>query len=246
MFNRQDRRTTTTILALCGVIALAGCAQTRPKPTSVRNPELPDYKVENQRIAAPIDLYIEPRILALSHEVTPHSDKKTYRPIPMLVGPALERALMGVTRQHFSHMKQVTEYGGTPVLIYELLTYKPVVEVKPGVLSTHLNVSARLALQLTINAASGETLYSTTAIGTSHVSDTKIAAGDGLKDAPAMVEAVTRDAIIDAMYEISKIFGNDADRLASNVKASEVNPTYQAETFNDVVMYLKTRTQDPT
>lgn len=231
-------------LGLFGAAILAlfvvGCVATVPQTAQVENAELPDYKVGNHRVEEAIDLYIEPRIRTLRRNVTPRSEKEEFNPIPVVVGPSLELALIGLTRQHFTHVTPVDAPEGRPTLSYRLLTYKPVVAVVPGFFTTRLNVSARLALQFSIHSSAGEELFTATAIGTSHVSDTEISAGDGLKDGPRLLAVATRDAIIDAMYNISSIFGNSSGTIHDEVLRSETNPGVAIETMDDVVMYLRT------
>lgn len=228
------------ILLMAIVALVSGCTATVPDTARVQQAELPDYKVGNHRVEEAIDLYIEPRIQNLRLSVTPKSETKVYNPIPVLVGPSLERALLAMSRQHFSNITTVTEPGGNPTLRYKLLTYKPVVSVVPGIVTKRLNISARLALQVSIHAANGEQLFSTTAIGTSHVSDTKLAAGSGLKDGPRLLEVATRDAIIDAMYDISSIFGNSSSEISDGVRVSATSPNAAVETMDDVILHLRT------
>jgi hypothetical protein len=213
---------------------------TEPETARVRDAELPDYKVGSHRVEQPIDLYIEPRIRDLRQNVTPRSDDEEFAPIPVVVGPVLETALVSLTRQHFSKVTPVPAPEGRPTLSYKLLTFRPVVSVVPGFFTTRLNVSTRLALQVSIDSAAGEQLFSTTAIGTSHVSDTEISAGDGLKDGPRLLEVATRDAITDALYHISGIFGNSSGTIHDDVRASEVDPGMAVETMEDVVLRLRT------
>jgi len=231
-------------LRLIGLMAImfvvGACTHTVPQTAQVQNAELPDYKVGNHRVEEAIDLYIEPRIRTLRQSVTPRSEKEEFSPIPVVVGPSLEVALLGLTRQHFSNVTPVAAPDGKPTLSYRLLTYRPVVAVVPGFFTTRLNVSARLALQVSIHSAAGEQLFSTTAIGTSHVSDTEISAGDGLKDGPRLLEVATRDAIIDAMYDISSVLGNSSGAIRNEVLSSETDPGIAIETMDDVVMYLRT------
>lgn len=240
---RNARRLRPLALAIVTVFVL-GCAATVPDTARVQDAELPNYKVGSHRIEEAIDLHIEPRIQNLRLNVTPRSETEVFHPIPVVIGPALEKALLSMTRQHFSKITTIPEPGGKPTLSYKLLTYKPVVSVVPGIISTRLNVSARLALQVSIHAANGEELFSTTAIGTSHVSDTTIAAGDGLKDAPRLVEVATRDAIIDTMYDISSIFGNSSGAISDGVRISQTNPDIGVETIDDVVLHLRTRQEE--
>lgn len=237
------RRLRLTFLAITTGF-IFGCAATVPDTARVRDADLPNYKVGSHRVEDAIDLHIEPRIRNLRLSVTPRSETEAYNPISVIVGPALEKALLSMTRQHFSKITTVPEPDGRPTLSYKLLTYKPDVSVVPGLLSTRLNVSARLALQVSIHSATGEQLFSTTAIGTSHVSDTKLAAGDGLKDGARLLEVATRDAIIDAMYDISSIFGNSNDAIRNEVRASETDPDYGIETIDDVVLRLRTRREE--
>jgi len=229
-----------TSLAIVTVFFL-GCTATVPKTARVQDAEIPSYKVGSHRVEEPVDLYIEPQIRNLHASVKPRSENDVFRPIPVIVGPALEKALLSMTRQHFSKITPVENPEDRPTLTYKLLTYRPVVSVVPGVISTRLHVSARLALQVTIDSANGEQLFSTTAIGTSHVSDTKLAAGDGLKDAPGLLAVATRDAIIDAMYDISSIFGNSNDMILAEVLASQIDPEFAVEKIDDVVLNLRTR-----
>jgi len=234
-------------LALLAIVTpfVFGCAATVPETARVQDVELPNYKVGGHRVEEAIDLYIEPRIQNLQLNVTPRSENEVFNPIPVVVGPALEKALLAMTRQHFSKITTIPEPEGRPTLGYKLLTYKPVVSVVPGALSTRLNVSARLALQVSIDSAAGDQLFSTTAIGTSHVSDTTFGAGDGLKDGPRLIEVATRDAIIDAMYDISSIFGNSSGTISDGVRISQTDPDIGIETMEDVVLHLRTwREQD--
>lgn len=221
------------------VLALSACTSL-PQTAYVQDPELPDYRTGGHRIDEPFDLWIEPRIPALTTSVTPRSDDKAFPEITVVAGPALENALLTLTRQHFSHVTPVDDVGGKPTLSYRILTFKPVMTVVPGALRSQLIVSARLALQVTVQSATGESLFSSTAIGTSHVSDTKFSPGKGLKDSGQLVEVVTRNAIIDAMYEISKIFGNSGESIRMNVRRSGSEPNRAIETFDDVVLFLQT------
>lgn len=246
MLQRHDGHPNRFRLAPLVLIAtfLFGCATTVPETVRVQDADLPNYKVQSHRVEEAIDLYIEPRIRNLRAEVTPHSNAEAFLPIPVLVGPSLERALLSITRQHFSKSTLVPAPAGRPTLSYELLTYRPVVAVVPGAGSTRLNVSARLALQISIQAANGEQLFSTTAIGTSHVSDTKLYRGDNLKDEARLLEVATRDAIIDAMYDISSIFGNSNDIIQTQVLTSQIDPKFGIETFDDVILNLRTRREE--
>lgn len=213
---------------------------TVPQTARVRDAELPDYKVGSHRVEEPIDLYIEPRIRDLRQNVTPRSDDEEFGPIAVIVGPVLETALLSLTRQHFSNVTPVSAPEGRPTLNYKLLAFRPVVSVVPGFFTTRLNVSTRLALQVSIDSAAGEQLFSTTAIGTSHVSDTEISAGDGLKDGPRLLEVATRDAITDALYHISSVFGDSSGTIHDDVRASEIDPSIGVETMEDVVLRLRT------
>ena len=244
VINYQKQSCPIALLCAMGLL-LAACA-TLPETAYVQNPDLPDYKTRSHRIEDPIDLYIEPRIPALYTKVTPHSDTEAFQSFSIVAGPALETALLKITRQHFSKATPVDIRSDNPTLSYKLLTYKPVVTVAPGTLRNHLNVSARLALQVTVQSASGEDLFSTTAIGTSHVSDTIFAPGNKLKGSSELLEVVTRNAIIDAMYEISKIFGNSSESIRTSVRESKVVPNTGFETFDDVVYYLRTLSDEPT
>lgn len=238
-FNGKAHRLRLAFLAVFTVFVL-GCAATVPNTARVRDAELPDYRVGSHRVEEAIDLYIEPRIRNLHQSVTPRSDSDAFNPIPIVVGPALEMALLSLTQQHFSKVTHVPAPDGKPTLSYKLLAYKPVVSVVPGLFSTRLNVSARIALQVSIDSAAGEQLFSTTAIGTSHVSDTKISTGDGLDDGPRLLEVATRDAIIDAMYDISSIFGNSSGAIRDEVRSSQIDPGMGVETISDVVLHLRT------
>jgi hypothetical protein len=238
-FNKNTPGLRLAILCMATFFVI-GCAATVPETARVKDVDLPNYKVGSHRVEEAIDLYIEPRIQDLRLTVTPRSENKVFNPIPVVVGPALEKALLSMTRQHFSNITTIPELKGKPTLSYKLLTYKPVVSVVPGVLSTRLNVSARLALQVSIDSAAGDRLFSTTAIGTSHVSDTAIGAGDGLQDGPRLLEVATRDAIIDAMYDISSIFGNSSSTISDGVRISQTDPDIGVETMDDVVLHLRT------
>jgi len=242
MLHSYGKNTHGLRLAILFVVAFLvfGCAATVPDTARVQDVDLPNYKVGSHRVEEAIDLYIEPRIQNLHLSVTPRSESKVFNPIPVVVGPALEKALLSMTRQHFSNITTIPEVEDRPTLSYKLLTYKPVVSVVPGALSTRLNVSARLALQVSIDSAAGDRLFSTTAIGTSHVSDTTFGAGDGLKDGPRLLEVATRDAIIDAMYDISSIFGNSSGTISDGVRISQTDPDIGIETMDDVVLHLRT------
>lgn len=235
----------TGVLLAAVVLSVAACASL-PDTAYVQNPELPDYRTGHHRIDEPFDLWIEPRIPALTTRVTPRSDDKTFPDVTVVAGPALENALLTLTRQHFANTTPVEKAGARPTLSYRLLTFKPVITVVPGALRAQLIVSARLALQVTVQSATGENLFTSTAIGTSHVSDTKFSPGKGLKDSGQLVEVVTRNAIIDAMYEISKIFGNSGDAIQTNVRRSQYEPNRAIETFDDVVLYLQTAPDERT
>lgn len=239
----RARKLRATCLALASIL-LFGCSVPVPKSASVKDVELPRYRVEDFRIEEPIDLHIEPRISSLVVSVTPRSSTGAYRPIPIVVGPALEKALLSITRQHFSRITTTPVADGRPTLSYKLLTYKPVVSVVPGRTSTKLNVSARLALQVSIHSAQGEELFSTTVIGTSHVSDTDRSARGGLRDGPRLLEVSTRDAIIDAMYDISSVFGNSSNLIRDDVRRSAIDPEISIERIDDVILTLRTRGDD--
>jgi len=238
--HRKISSTFRLILLTVVMVFVCGCMATVPDTTRVQDAELPDYRVGNHRVEEAIDLHIEPRIRNLRLNVKPQSDTQVYNPIPVVVGPSLEKALLSMTRQHFVNVTTVTEPAGNPTLSYRLLTYKPVLSVVPGFVTNRLNVSARLALQVSIHAASGKQLFSATAIGTSHVSDTKFSAGDGLKDGPRLLEVATRDAIIDAMYDISSIFGNSTSAISDGVRISATSPDASVETMDDVILHLRT------
>jgi len=241
----QSQFENTRMLRLAFLVTVTvfflGCAATVPDTARVQDAEIPNYKVSSHRVEESIDLYIEPQIRNLQASVMPRSESEVFQAIPVIVGPALEKALLSMTRQYFSKITPVAEPEERPTLTYKLLTYRPVVSVVPGANSTRLNVSARLALQVSIDSASGEQLFSTTAIGTSHMSDTKLAPGVGLKDAPGLLEVATRNAIIDAMYDISSIFGNSNDMIYADVLASEIDPEFGIEKIDDVVLNLRTR-----
>ena len=72
------------------------------------------------------------------------------------------------------------------------------------------------------------------------VSDTKFSTGDGLKDGPRLLEVATRDAIIDAMYDISSIFGNSTSAISDGVRISATSPDASVETMDDVILHLQT------
>ena len=240
-FHNEYARELRLQVVVIAVVLIVGCATTVPDTTRIQDADLPNYKVGSHRVEEPFDLYIEPRIQKLQFSVTPRSDGKSFNAIPLIVGPALEKALLSMTQQHFSKVTTVPQPEGRPTLSYRLLAYRPVISVLPGILSTRLNVSARLALQVSVHSADGEQLFSTTAIGTSHVSDTKLATGDGLKDGPRLLEIATRDAIIDAMYDISSVFGNNSEMIRTGVRASEFDPDLEIEKIDDVVLQLRTR-----
>jgi len=241
LFHNQYFRDLRLQLVTLIVLLTVGCAGTVPDTTRIQDADLPNYKVGSHRVEDPIDLYIEPRIQKLRVSVIPSSDRRSFNAIPVVVGPALEQALLSLTRQHFSKVTSVPQPDGKPTLSYKLLTYKPIVFVVPGMLSTRLNVSARLALQVSVHSADGEVLFSTTSIGTSHVSDTKLSTGDGLKDGPRLLEVATRDAIIDAMYDISSVFGNNNEMIRTGVRHSEFDTDLEVEKIDDVVLRLETR-----
>ena len=240
-FHERVSRTSRFALVAFTTAFLIGCTTTPPETARVKQADLPNYKVGNFRVEDAIDLHIEPRIQNLRVNVTPRSDNEAYQTIPVLVGPALEKALLSITRQHFSKITTVPQADGRPTLSYELLTYRPVVSVVPGRVATKLNVSARLALQVTIHSASGEELFSTTAIGTSHVSDTERSVSRSLKDGPRLLESATRDAITDAMYDLSSIFGNSNGLIREEVRSSAIDPDLMIEKIDDVVLTLRTR-----
>lgn len=206
----------------------------------VLEPDIPDYLARDHYIDEPIDLYIDPRIPMLSAEVVPLSDKKSYPSVLVVAGPALEKALLTLSKQHFSRATPVDQILDRPTLAYRLLTFKPTVTVESGGLRSQLTVSTRLALQVTLQSPSGERLFSATAIGTSHVSDNKRTPAGRLTGHGQLVEVVTRNAIIDAMYEISRIFDSNNNSLEPG---SLVRPSTSAsaiETFDDVILYLQT------
>ena len=242
MLQFHGKLPSTFRFTLLGVVLafVFGCAATVPDTALVKDAELPDYKVGGHRVEEAIDLHIEPRIRTLRLNVKPRSDEQVFNPIPVVVGPSLEKALLSMTRQHFVNVTTITEPGGNPTLSYRLLTYKPVLSVVPGFITNRLNVSARLALQVSIHAANGKELFTATAIGTSHVSDTKFSAGDGLKDGPRLLEVATRDAIIDAMYDISSIFGNSSSAISDDVRISATSSDASVETMDDVILHLRT------
>jgi len=241
LFQSEYARELRLQAVLIVAVLVVGCSTTVPDTTRIRDADLPNYKVGNHRVEEPIDLHIEPRITKLRINVIPSSDERSFNAIPVVVGPALEKALLSMTRQHFSKVTSVPQPDGKPTLSYRLLTYRPIIFVVSGMLSTRLNVSARLALQVSVHSANGEQLFSTTAIGTSHVSDTKLATGDGLKDGPRLLEVATRDAIIDAMYDISSIFGNNSEMIRTGVRTSQFDPDLEIEKIDDVVLHLRTR-----
>jgi hypothetical protein len=241
LFQSEYARELRMQVVVIVVVLVVGCTTTVPDTTRIQDADLPNYTVGSHRVEEPFDLYIEPRIQKLQINVTPRSDKKSFTAIPIVVGPALEKALLSMTQKHFSKVTTVPQPEGRPTLSYRLLAYTPVISVLPGFLSTRLNVSARLALQVSVHSANGEQFFSTTAIGTSHVSDTTLSTGGGLKDGPRLLEVATRDAIIDAMYDISSIFGNNSEMIRTGVRASEIDPDLEIEKIDDVVLQLRTR-----
>ncbi|NNE61929.1 MAG: hypothetical protein HKN35_13630 [Woeseia sp.] len=224
---------------LCSLAFLGGCS-TAPEKTIVQDPDIPDSGTIEHRIEEPIDLYIEPRIPSLTSEVLPRAAGHSYPEVTVVAGPALEKALLTVTRQHFSRATAVTAQDRKPTLIYRLLAFKPTIVVKPGGLRSQLDVSARVAIQVAMQTATGEHLFSTTAIGTSHVSDTRFTPNGRLKGHGELLEAVTRNAIIDATYEISKIFDNGGNDIDARIRASATVSDLSIETFDDVILYLRT------
>ena len=83
------------LIFLAAVMAFVfGCAATVPDTARVQDAELPDYKVGSHRVEEAIDLHIEPRIRNLRLNVRPRSDEQAYNPIPVVVGPSLEKALL--------------------------------------------------------------------------------------------------------------------------------------------------------
>ena len=111
MLQRYDERPNRNRLALLALSAtlLFGCTTTVPETVRVQDATLPNYKVHSHRVEEAIDLYIEPQIRNLRVNVTPRSDSEAFTSIPVLVGPSLERALLAMTRQHFS--KSTMEIG---------------------------------------------------------------------------------------------------------------------------------------
>jgi len=229
-----------TLLTLAIVATLVAACSTQTAAI-VGELELPDYRVGHHRVDEPLDMYIEPQILALTQKVTPQSSKRSYDPISVAAGEALDHALVGVTRQHFSNLTRVSKPQSRPTLSFALLTYRPVVTVKPGVLTTALNVSARIAIDMQLTSAIGEVLFSNTVIGTSHVSDKNISPGSGLSDAARLIEVATRDAIIDAMYDISRALGSNNDFFVASIRnGSRVTPVV-VESIDGAVLQLRTR-----
>lgn len=220
-------------------LVFSSCA-TGPTTAYVQDLDLPDYNTREHRIDYPIDLFIEPRIPVLRARVVPRGETRVYPDVTIIAGPALERALMTLTRSHFSKAHPVELVDRKPTLVYRLLTFKPSISVVPGAVRTQLEVSARLALQVNLQSASGEILYSSTAIGTSHVSDTKLSPGSRLTGYAPLMEVVTRNAIIDAMYEMSKNFGDNDRAVNTNMRADTSLADAQMQSFDDVIMYLRT------
>lgn len=224
---------------LAALVCVASCGNLSER-TIVQDPELPEYRASGHRYAEPIDLYIEPRIAGLSVDTLPIANGRTYPEVTIVAGPALEKALLTLTRQHFSRATTVESIDDKPTLSYRLLAFKPEIEVEPGSLRSQLDVSARVAIQVAMQTATGEYLFSTTAIGTSHVSDTRFTPNGRLKGHGQMLEAVTRNAIIDAMYEISKIFDSGNEDIDAKIRASATVTDARIETFDDVILYLRT------
>lgn len=234
---KTDLASPISAIVLALLLSIGGCAS-QPQQAIVLEPDVPDYLARDHRIEEPIDLYIEPRIPILTAEVVPRSDTKSYPGLQVVAGPALEKALMTLSRQHFARATPVERIDSRPTLTYRLLSFQPTIVVEPGGLRSQLTVSARLAIQVSLQAASGERLFSATAIGTSHISDSKLTpAGRG-----QLVEIVTRNAIIDAMYEISKIFDHSNETLEPGSLARSSTTASSIETFDDVILYLRTLT----
>lgn len=234
-----------TVLAFLGalLLAVAGCTGV-PERAVVQEPALPDYLARDHRIDEPIDLFIEPRIPILSALVVPQSDTKTYPGVTVVAGPALEKALLSLSQQHFSHATLVKQIEDRPTLTFRLLTFKPEMTVDRGGLTSQVAVSARLALQVTLQSGRGEHLFTATAIGTSHFSDNKLTPGGRLAGHGQLVEVVTRNAIIDAMYDISSIFGSSNDVIESGSMTRSGSTAQMAESFEDVILYLRTLRPD--
>jgi hypothetical protein len=54
----------------------------------------------------------------------------------------------------------------------------------------------------------------------------------------------TRDAIIDAMYDISSIFGNSSSAISNGVRNSATSQDAAVESMDDVILYLRTWRED--
>ena len=239
-----NQRTAGTAAVIALTVALvAGCAAPRTNAV-VRSPELPNYRVDGFRVEEPVDLYIEPRIVQLRQEVRPMSATASFDPITVNTGAALDDALLAVTRQYFAKATKVDFEREAPTVRYSLLSYSPKIAVEDGLLSTALNVSARVTLRLEFVAAGGERMLDETAIGTSHVSDTNITTGSGLGDAARLIEVATREAIADAMYEVSRILGANSAELSRIARYRPDAEAVAREEVEDVVMHVKTRRND--
>ena len=121
MLQSYNKNTHGLRLAILSIVTflVVGCAATVPETARVRDVDLPNYKVGSHRVEEAIDLHIEPRIQNLHLNVTPRSENKVYNPIPVVVGPALEKALLAMTRQHFSKITTIPEPEGRPTLSYK-------------------------------------------------------------------------------------------------------------------------------
>jgi len=238
MKNNKKMRSGSLVFVSAATLFLGACST--PTSAVVSNPELPDYKVDNYRIDESLDLYIEPRIKILSQEVVPHSGAESLKPISVNVGPALEQALIGVTRQHFSRLTEVDAPESGPTLSYTLLTFRPTISVDPRLITTALAVSARIAIEMKLTSSSGEGLFKSTIIGTSHISDKNIGPGKGLGDAARLLEVATREAIVDAMYDVSRQLGSNREFIASVVRGGADEIVVVVESLDDTVLHVQT------
>ena len=242
MRNNNNSKNIHFLGAVAALLWLGACST--PSNTTVGSAELPDYRVENFRIDDPVDLYIEPQIKGLAQTVKPRSPDRVFDPIEVDVGAALEQALIGVTRQHFSRITEVKAPDSQPTLSYTLLTFRPTVTVDPRLVTTALAVSARIAIEMKLSSAAGTELFTSTIIGTSHTSDKNIGPGKGLGDAARLLEIATREAIVDAMYDVSRQLGSNSDYLAASVRSGGEEPAAVVESIDETILHVQTRRDD--
>ena len=216
------------------LMLLQGCGTPQFAEKEVRT--VP-YEVERSVvIPVTVTVELEAEIPELRRIVQPASDIGGDIAYPLSAGGALSNALFAVTETYFEGVEQTALRGDAPRVKYTLLEYNPEIRFEPGGVATTSYAAARLAIRADLYRGPVRVL-STVVFGTGHVGDSKML--DRFGTGPALLEAATRDAIIDAMYELSAFFDNNRETIGAGLNPPPPPPARRP--FDDVVLYLEPR-----